>query len=335
MEQTCFVCGSPCDQTPTESVVQVDCLRCGEYCINDESLSLLQTYRTKIGDTQIANISGWIREHQTELVTANILTAQILATSPSVGEKAEKLLKWVASQLPIAGHRFAFNSENCAAVLEIGHGSRFEDRYPNRATFLEVAKGALPLMGASWAISAQELHYILSDYLCGAGYLQISDTRGYCISPAGWEYLYQLKSQRTNSEAAFVAMWFSAETDKLWTEGIEPAIRAAGYKPVRIDTVQHNNRIDDEIIANIRKSKFVVADFTGQRGGVYFEAGFALGLGLQVIWLCKKPECDEHKIHFDTRQYNFLLWDTEKLEALKTALVNRIEATIGHGTYAA
>ena len=48
----------------------------------------------------------------------------------------------------------------------------------------------------------------------------------------------------------------------------------------------------DRILAEIRKSKFVVADFTscgeciacdkcehiGARGGVYFEAGFALGL---------------------------------------------------------
>lgn len=64
---------------------------------------------------------------------------------------------------------------------------------------------------------------------------------------------------------------------------MEPAIKDAGYDAKRIDTVHHNNRIHDEVIAMLRRSKFVVADFTGQRGGVYFEAGFALGLGLQVI----------------------------------------------------
>ena len=37
----------------------------------------------------------------------------------------------------------------------------------------------------------------------------------------------------------------------------------------------------DRIIAQIRASKFVVADFTRNRGGVYYEAGFALGLGSQ------------------------------------------------------
>ena len=121
--------------------------------------------------------------------------------------------------------------------------------------------------------------------------------------------------------------------EALWNNGIESGILAAGYKPVRIDRVEHNNRIDDEIIAGIRRSKFLVADFTGQRGGVYFEAGFALGLSMPVIWLCKKSECDENKIHFDIRQYNFILWEDDKLGDLKTALQNRIEATIGRGSY--
>ena len=42
----------------------------------------------------------------------------------------------------------------------------------------------------------------------------------------------------------------------------------------------------------IRKSKFLIADFTGQRGGVYYEAGFAYGLGLPVIWTCRKDWFD-------------------------------------------
>ena len=35
-------------------------------------------------------------------------------------------------------------------------------------------------------------------------------------------------------------------------------------------------------MAEIRRSRFVVADYTGQVNGVYFEAGFALGLGLRA-----------------------------------------------------
>jgi len=63
---------------------------------------------------------------------------------------------------------------------------------------------------------------------------------------------------------------------------------------------------------------------TGQRGGVYFEAGFALGLGKPVIWTCRSD--DMEKLHFDTRQYNHVTWNTP-IE-LKDKLVNRILATL-------
>ncbi|MFC1886373.1 hypothetical protein ACFLZM_04890, partial [Thermodesulfobacteriota bacterium] len=78
---------------------------------------------------------------------------------------------------------------------------------------------------------------------------------------------------------------------------------------------QFNGKIDDEIIAQIRRSRFIVADFTGHRGGVYYEAGFAKGLGLEVIWTCNKNDID--KLHFDIRQYNCIDWDwdADKLTA--------------------
>lgn len=144
----------------------------------------------------------------------------------------------------------------------------------------------------------------------------------------GWAHLASLSQGNVRSDRGFVAMWFDPSMDKA-DLAIATSIREAGYQAVRIDRHQHNNRIDDEIIAAIRQSKFVVADFTGQRGGVYFEAGFALGLGIPVIWLCRQD--DLAKIHFDNRQYNFILWDGDKLDDLKAALRNRIEATIGAG----
>ena len=67
-----------------------------------------------------------------------------------------------------------------------------------------------------------------------------------------------------------------------------------------------------------------MADFTGQRGGVYFEAGFAMGLGIPVIWTCR--DTDINDLHFDTRQYNHIPWANPK--ELRVRLQNRIEATI-------
>jgi nucleoside 2-deoxyribosyltransferase len=94
-----------------------------------------------------------------------------------------------------------------------------------------------------------------------------------------------------------------------------------------VDRVEHIGKIDDEIIAQIRRSRFVVADFTGHRAGVYFEAGFALGLNLPVIWSCRRDHIDE--LHFDIRQFNCIDW-TEPAE-LTDRLWKRIEAVVGPG----
>ena len=151
-------------------------------------------------------------------------------------------------------------------------------------------------------------------------------------------YAYLNKAARTGGSGTqvFVAMWFNDEVNEIFTTAIEPAVRESGFTACRIDKVEHNNKVDDEIIKEIRKSKFVIADFTSgfigedrnktliARGGVYYEAGFAHGLGIPVIWTCRN-DCIDF-LHFDTRRYNHIVWKTP--EELKEKLINRIGATI-------
>lgn len=122
-----------------------------------------------------------------------------------------------------------------------------------------------------------------------------------------------------------MAMWFHDDLNAAFSEGIAPALKDAGYTAVRVDRVQHNDKIDDKIIAEIRRSGLVIADFTGSRGGVYYEAGFAHGLGLPVIFTVR--EDDVSRLHFDTRQYNHIVWETPA--QLRERLHDRVVATLG------
>jgi hypothetical protein len=162
------------------------------------------------------------------------------------------------------------------------------------------------------------------------------------LSSAGYKYLDEISAGGAPTDQAFVAMWFDKTMEAAFEEGFASAIREAGYRPLRIDKKEHNNKIDDEIIAEIRRSRFVVADFTSAvfkvgdeeksepRGGVYFEAGFALGLGTPVIWTVKSDLVKY--VHFDTRQYAHITWTSP--EDLRTQLTNRIRAVISQGPLA-
>lgn len=151
------------------------------------------------------------------------------------------------------------------------------------------------------------------------------------LTAPGWHEFENFTLRARDVAQVFVAMWFSAATDEAYADGIAPAIAATGYKPIRIDKKEHNNKIDDEIIAEIRRSRFLVADFTCEagkvRGGVYYEAGFAQGLGIPVIWTCRNTSIDD--LHFDTRQYAHIVWK-DALD-LSAQLRSRIGATIGDG----
>ncbi|MDD9984781.1 MAG: hypothetical protein OXQ31_00765 [Spirochaetaceae bacterium] len=170
----------------------------------------------------------------------------------------------------------------------------------------------------------------LRDYLDRQGWIDGNSAYQYAVTVEGHRRIADVKKS-ADATQAFVAMWFDHEMRAAYTNGIEPAIESAGYKPMRIDQKVDAVKIDDEIIAEIRRSRFLVADFThgkaGARGGVYFEAGFALGLGIPVIYTCREDAIDS--IHFDTRQYHHTLW--EGPEDLRDKLKKRILALIGEG----
>lgn len=196
-----------------------------------------------------------------------------------------------------------------------------------------------PMLAAAPAKSSNELFHIL-DIAKQHDFIDFNDMRipgtipqiqGIILMPGGYRRLEELQRDETKSFQAFVAMWFDPSMDDAYEDGIRAGIVAAGYKPIRIDRKEHNNKIDDEIIAEIRRSRFLVADFTSEpdkpRGGVYYEAGFAHGLNIPVIFTCRESRIND--LHFDTRQFNHIAWATP--EDLRTKLKNRISATIGDG----
>ena len=145
--------------------------------------------------------------------------------------------------------------------------------------------------------------------------------QGICFD--GLEYIESLAQTNENSKNVFAAFYFK-ELKEIFDNDVKEIVEELGlnYTRVSSSTTDTNKTINDEIIGKIKSSKIVIADFTGQRNSVYFEAGLAMGLNIPVIWTCKKEE--EKELSFDTRQYPHILWETK--EDLKEKLRNRIKA---------
>ena len=278
--------------------VDIDCPRCGPFGFTEPFV----LSRPNLTPENVATISGWIRENQGVQLRKEDWPRLQTIRPLAVGEKADRLLLLLTKKFPTAGEAVHFS----AADPEV--------------------------ISRCWATGNEEASYLYNSYLTDHKHFLVRPTHGgqsWRISPSGWDYIHSLGRINPGSQIGFCAMWFDERMEVVWTKAIQPAITDAGFEPKRIDQHPHNNRIDDEMISMIRRSRFLVADLTGNRAGVYFEAGFAFGLQLPVIWSCRDGRLG--RVHFDNRQYNFVLWQEGNLEQFRTALRYRIEATVGRG----
>lgn len=142
---------------------------------------------------------------------------------------------------------------------------------------------------------------------------------------AGLSEVHRLSREGENSKSCFIAMSFDPEVPGL-REAIKVALERTGYEPVIINekNIASDQTLPDAIIAAIRKSKFCIADFSFHKNGVYFEAGFAIGLGRPVIYICERKEFE--KTHFDVKQLQHILYSS--VQDLEEGLVRKIEAWI-------
>lgn len=165
----------------------------------------------------------------------------------------------------------------------------------------------------------------MNELLVIAHQLGLIDERTRRITVEGWKRIDALRATQPKARRAFVAMWFDPQMEEAWINGLKPGVDDTKYYVAdRVNSEEHNDRIDFRIVAMIRRSGLVVADFTGDRGGVYFEAGLAVGLDIPVIWTCRRDWFS--KLHFDTNHYNHIVWDTP--EDLRDQLTLRLNATV-------
>ncbi len=328
MYKECPICLNPAIYEKQELTV-VECLRCGPYKIVRSALTIIS--RKEISDDDRMNFSSWIRSKPNVELSSDQIRNLPVFIQPTVGERGLLLLKHLAASGDRLGQEFRL--EAGAAVFGVNEGIY------NTSTFNKILLGeqvniseCLQWFSLTWSRTRREFTFIVSRYLDKEQRWIIKSPRGYSITPRGWAHLDSLKYTNPESSIAFVAMSFNQNLDRLFDAGIYPGALDAGYEAKRVDREKFNELIDDKIISMIRQSRFIIADYTEQRGGIYFESGYAMGYGLPVIYLCN-DEVDPKELHFDINHYPIITWSWDDLAALKGKITDRILATVKMGPY--
>lgn len=115
----------------------------------------------------------------------------------------------------------------------------------------------------------------------------------------------------------FIASAFDKDDiDALYDEAIRPVTKSLGIVAWRVDRVQHNQDIDDKIMALMEESDLCIADLTYARPSVYFEAGHMSGSGKPVVFTCRSDHFRSKeddvfgnlRVHFDLQMKNIIPW---------------------------
>jgi hypothetical protein len=194
----------------------VNCPRCGIYAV---SYADDEVIKRRFQQEEIVRLSGWVREQN----AAGVVPVRITpATSRRVVQMRMPGLRERASRVLVKLAR---------------------DR--SDSLFLRDAVTRDPeLQGISYSLDEQGVDLLIR-ILIDDNLLRYTG-QSCAVTPKGLLAAEVLQTSGATSAQSFVAMWFDRSLQDAWTNGLDPGIRAAGFRPFRIDVKDYVGGITDE-----------------------------------------------------------------------------------------
>lgn len=133
---------------------------------------------------------------------------------------------------------------------------------------------------------------------------------------------FAVKIQRPK---AFVVMQFSDQFNALYDDVIRPTCEKFGFEVVRADDIYKSGLIIQDIVRSIQESSFVIADITPDNPNVFYEVGYAHGIGKTTILLSDRRR---DKLPFDVSGFRTLFYDNTigGKKAVEDSLTKHLES---------
>ena len=131
--------------------------------------------------------------------------------------------------------------------------------------------------------------------------------------------------QTTPKPFVFVLMPFDGAFDDIYQLGIKAACKEAGGYCERVDEQIFVESILERVYNQIDKADLLIADMTGRNANVFYEVGYAHGLGKRVLLLTQNAD----DIPFDLKHYPHIVYGG-KITELKQELEKRVRWAFEH-----
>jgi hypothetical protein len=315
--EPCAICGTADSlRRKTTSSERWNCVRCGQYFLTYEAAeALVELIKRAAVDPSMMSHRVRLAHNnsQAEVIieSGDLFPYTEMGPPPNPEEQLELLLLWIGDNQKQPSEKQIAPYSMVAAVI----GCAID--VPAEENFAWLLAGAAD-RGLYTAIPAQT---VASD--------GIVRPWQFSLTMAGWSKYYELAKRVSSGMNIFMAMQFNdPELEHVLKACFRPAAERAGFLLRKLTDGQGAGLIDNQIRARIRAARMVIADLTHDNNGAYFEAGFAEGLELDVIYTCRADKFKEKKTHFDTNHMVTIQWDVNDLAAAQRSLTASIRNTL-------
>lgn len=111
-------------------------------------------------------------------------------------------------------------------------------------------------------------------------------------------------------DTCFVMMPFGAWFDRYYAEIYVPAIKEAGFEPVRADELFTTGSVVEQIWEQIEKAKLLLADLSGKNPNVFYELGLSHAARKPVVFTAAQVD----DVPFDLRHLRVIIYDIREPE---------------------
>jgi hypothetical protein len=111
-------------------------------------------------------------------------------------------------------------------------------------------------------------------------------------------------------DTCFVMMPFGYWFDRYYKEIYVPAIKEAGFEPVRADELFTTGSVVEQVWEQIEKAKLLLADLSGKNANVFYELGLAHAARKPVVFTSAQVD----DVPFDLRHLRVIIYDIREPE---------------------
>ena len=111
-------------------------------------------------------------------------------------------------------------------------------------------------------------------------------------------------------DTCFVMMPFGDWFDRYYKDIYAPAIKEAGFEPIRADELFSTGTVVEQIWEQIRKATVLLADLSGKNANVFYELGLSHAALKPVVFTAANLD----DIPFDLRHLRVIIYDVREPE---------------------